>query len=272
MGIRIIIDSTADYTVEQAKAMGVEIAPLKVSFGTEDYVDKFTITNEQFYDKLKNSGVIPTTTLVSPQYFSEMFQKSDDDIVGIFISGKLSGTYQSAVVAKTELGRDNIYLIDSGSATIGAALLVEQAVKFREQGFSGKEINEKLSLMVPRLRIYIAFDTLKYLVKGGRLPAAQGVLGGMMGIRPVALVQDGVINMQGKERGMKKAVDFLLSQMEKNCKVDESLPMYFAHSDNLEDLNYLGRNFDMKGRVLTFGSIIGTHTGPGAIGVAFFDK
>ena len=272
MGIRIITDSTSDLSLEQARQAGIEMVPLKVSFGSEEYIDKFTITNEEFYEKLKASDVLPTTTLVSPQQFLEVFNRyPDDDLVGIFISNKLSGTYQSAVMAKEESGRENIYLLDSGTASCGLALLLEQAVRLKDDGLTAAEIAERIGALAPRVEIYAIFNTLKYLVKGGRLSGAQGLLGSMLGIKPVLSVRHGALSTLGKERGMKKASDFVLERLRSLPDFDGGMPVAFAHSDNATDLDYLRQHFP-EGTVYGMGSVVGTHAGPGAVMIAFFHQ
>lgn len=272
MSVKIIIDSTADISVEEAQRAGIQIVPLTVHFGEEQYIDKFTITNEEFYHKLNNSTTMPTTTQVSPQAFLEVYaEHPDDDIVGIFISSKLSGTYQSAVIAKEECGRENIYPIDSATVTAGAALLVREAVRLRDEGLSGKEIHEKISALTKKVEMLAVFDTMKYLVKGGRISSTKGVLGLVLGIKPVILVKDGVLTPIGKERGMKKACDFVIQGIRELPDFDKDMPIAYSHSFNEKDLAYL-KDALGDGEVLEMGSVVGTHAGPSAVIVAYFRK
>lgn len=271
MSVKIITDSTADISVEEAQKAGVQIVPLTVHFGDEQYVDKFTITNEEFYEKL-NGDVMPTTTQVSPQSFLDVYAEyPDDDIVGIFISQKLSGTYQSAVIAKEECGRDNIYPIDSATVTAGMALLVREAVRLRDEGLSGKEISEKITALTQKVEMMAVFNTMKYLVKGGRISSTKGVLGNLLGIKPIIQVKDGVLEPIGKERGMKKACDFLVERLGGMENLEKSMPIAYAHSFNLQDIAFLKQALG-EGETFEMGSVVGTHAGPGAVIVAYFLK
>ena len=272
MSVKIIIDSTADISLEEAQRAGVQIVPLTVHFGDEQYIDKFTITNEEFYNKLNTSSTMPTTTQVSPQAFCDVYaEHPNDDIVGSFISSKLSGTYQSAVIAKEECGRENIYPIDSATVTAGAALLVREAIRLRDEGLSGKEIADYITALTKKVEMLAVFDTMKYLVKGGRISSTKGVLGMVMGIKPVIKVTDGVLNPIGKERGMKKACDFIIQQIRELPDWDKEKPVAYSHSFNEKDLAYLKEALG-EGEVLEMGSVVGTHAGPSAVIVAYFRK
>jgi DegV family protein with EDD domain len=277
MGVRIITDSTCDLSQIVAAGFGVEMASLKVNFGDEEYVDKVTISNEEFYEKLAVAKELPTTTLVNVEEFISVFEKyPDDDIVGIFISSKLSGTCQSAQIAKDTLGRGNIYIIDSGSVTIGLSLLVLEAVRLKNQGESGEAIAKKIQDMSQKVKIYAAIDTLKYLIMGGRLNAASGIVGSVLGLKPIICVYDGVITSVDKARGMKKGIASLAQIVKEKCKVDHSKKMLFAHSNNPEGLETLIEQLNLRDvsemDKLLIGSVVGTHAGPGAVAIAFFEE
>jgi len=275
MTVKILTDSTSDISLLDAQNMGIEIVPLSVNFENETYIDKYTITNEEFYEKLKNSRTIPTTTLINPGKFTEVFNKyHDKEIIGIFISSELSGTFQSALTAKENLNRDNIYLIDSGTTTIGLALLVEQAVKLKNSGLHAKEIFEQIKLLAPKVELLAVFDTLKYLVKGGRISNAKGILGSVLGIKPIIRLKCGQLSSIGKERGMEKAISFLMKQISANSHLDQNMPLAFAYTGDEDRLPSLMRKFThaCEKKVYSIGSVVGTHAGPGSIAVSFFNK
>lgn len=276
MGVKIITDSTSDFALSYAEQLGVEVVSLQVNFGKEEYVDKVTISNEEFYEKLKISKELPTTTLVNVEQFIKIFEKySDDEIVGIFLSSKLSGTCQSAMIAKDTLQRADIHIVDSGSVTIGLALLVKEAVRLQRAGESAEQIAQKIELMACKVKIFAVIDTLKYLIKGGRLDKASGIVGSMLGLKPIICVYDGVITSVDKARGMKKAIT-RLAQIVQESKVDKNKKMLFAHSDNFDDLESLIGQLSLKGVTeddkLVIGSVVGTHAGPGAVAIAFFEE
>ena len=277
MGVRIITDSTCDFSVAYAKEINVEMMSLKVCFGTEEYTDKVDITTEEFYEKLAAAKELPTTTLVNIETFANAFAENpEDDIVGIFLSPKLSGTMQSAVIAKEASGRDNIYLIDSQTITIGLSLLVREMVRLRDLGKSAKEIYDTIEGLKEKIRIYAIIDTFKYLIKGGRLSAATGLVGGMLGLKPFIYVEDGVIIPYGKARGMKNATTRLVDIAFNECDIDAEKMVIFGHTNNeaslvnfIEECKQQGINdFDTQ----SIGSIVGTHVGPGAIAIAFYLK
>lgn len=272
MSVQILIDSTADLSREEAERLGVRIVPLTVHFGDRQFIDKYNITEEQFYDMLNTEAEMPTTTQVSPQSFLDVYAEyPNDEIVGIYIAQKLSGTYQSAVIAKEECGREDIYPIDSLTVSAGAALLVNEAVRMRDEGKSGKEIAEHITELTKHVEMLAVFNTMKYLVKGGRLSSTKGTLGNLLGIKPIILVKDGVLEVIGKERGMKKALDFVVHHLRELPDFDSSKPIAYSHSFNPSDLELLKQELG-EGQTLIMGSVVGTHAGPGAILAAYYRK
>ena len=250
--------------------MGVELIPLKVTIDGKTYLDKFELTNEEFYEKMAKAEDIPVTTLASPHDFIDKFDEHpDDDIICITVSSKLSGTYQSAVIAKEETGRNNIHIIDSCSVSLGAGILVEYAAKMIENGEKAADIGAKLSEIAPKIELYAAVDTLKYLVKGGRLGKASGAVGSLLGIKPILRVKDGVIENVSKERGMAKAVAKMKALVEKNTDyLENDFPITYGHSNNESGMEILMAQMSRTGSRYFIGSVVGTHAGPGAVGIA----
>lgn len=162
MAIRIITDSTSDIPLDQQEEFGIEIVSLSVRFGNEDYLDGVNLTKEHFYEELSQCEKLPTTAQVNPGKFVEVFSKyldDEDEIIGIFISSKLSGTFQSAQIARKMLNAGNIFVIDSLSATFGLALLVYEAVKMRNDGYSAAAIFNAIAKLTKRLKFYAVVDT-----------------------------------------------------------------------------------------------------------------
>lgn len=270
MAIRLIADSTCDITIKDCERMGVELIPLKVTIDGKTYLDKFELTNEEFYEKMAKAEDIPVTTLASPHDFMDKFDEyPDDDIICITVSSKLSGTYQSAVIAKEETRRNNIHIIDSCSVSLGAGILVEYAAKMIENGENATDISAKLSEIAPKIELYAVVDTLKYLVKGGRLGKASGAVGSILGIRPVLRVKDGVIENVSKERGMAKAVAKMKALVEENTDyLENDFPVTYGHSNNESGMESLMAQMSRSGSRYFIGSVVGTHAGPGAVGIA----
>ena len=270
MAIRLIADSTCDITIKDCERMGVELIPLKVTIDGKTYLDKFELTNEEFYEKMATAEDIPVTTLASPHDFMDKFDEyPDDDIICITVSSKLSGTYQSAVIAKEETGRNNIHIIDSCSVSLGAGILVEYAAKMIENGEKAADIGAKLNEIAPKIELYAAVDTLKYLVKGGRLGKASGAVGSLLGIKPILRVKDGTIENVSKERGMAKAVAKMKARVEENTDyLENDFPVTYGHSNNESGMESLMAQMSRTGSRYFIGSVVGTHAGPGAVGIA----
>ena len=279
MRVRIIIDSTTDLAPELQGQ--VEVVPLTVSFGTEEYIDGVTITHEEFYSKLIESDVLPTTSQATPAAFAEVFEEvaaAGDSAVVITVASQLSGTCQSARIAAEDY--DNIYVVDSGSVTLGAGILAEYALHCARSGMTAAEIAGLLEKKKEDICLIAMLDTLEYLKKGGRISAAVAFAGGLLNIKPVVNVKDGVINMLGKARGSKQGNNLLVQEIEKTGGIDFDLPILLGYSGlsdallkkYITDSAPLWENGIDTLRYTSIGSVVGTHAGPGAIAAAFFHK
>ena len=279
MGVRIITDSTSDITLSVAAELGIEILPLSVSFGNETYLDGVTITLNEFYTKLREAKQPPKSTQINPESFKTVFEqhiKNGDSVVGLFIASKLSGTYQSACIAKQECGDADIHIIDSESTTLALKLLVLEAVRMRDEGKTASEITEAIRSIIPRLMICAAIDTLKYLVMGGRLGTISGAMGQLMGIKPLIEVTGGVIEVKKKVRGTKKAHQAVV-EMAMDYGIDPSYDVILGHTDCPEELVAFKAQFELMSGVTgslvsDIGITVGTHVGPGCFGIAFIKK
>lgn len=274
--IHIITDSTCELGKEEQERLGIQVVPLKVLFGTEEYLDGVDLSPEAFYHKLTEEKEVPTTTQANPSQFQEIFEaytQEGDEVIGIFVSSKLSGTYQSAMIAKDMLEKDNIHLIDSHNVTIGLSILVIEAAKMRNEGESVATIIERLEAMKGRIRVVAAVDTLKYVHKGGRISGVAAALGTALGIKPIIEVKDGIVNLKDKVRGRKKVIQYLVEDMKKHQPSPDHV-MVFGHSLAepflAEFLEAAKKDIDITGCYeLVIGSTIGAHVGPGGIGFAF---
>ena len=277
MSVRIVIDSSADVTA--AARQRLTAVPLTIFFGQQEYTDGITITHTEFYKKLVESDVLPTTSQPSPALFDAVYAQAKaagDSVVVITISSALSGTYQSACIAAEDY--DNVYVIDSRNAAIGAGCLAELGLRLADSGMDAREIAETLSRERENLRLLAVLDTLEYLKKGGRISGAVAFVGGMLSIKPMITLVDGKISMVGKPRGLKQANKMLMSEVENTGGIDFSKPFLLAYT-GLEDT--LLQNFIAESSRLWEGqsqplpqtmicSVIGTHVGPGAFAVAYF--
>ena len=280
MGIRIVTDSTSDFGPWEAVGLGLGIVPLKTRFGDEEYIDGVTITPREFYEKLVEGDVLPTTSQPSPAEFEVKFAEAvdaGDEVVAITISSDLSGTYQSAVIA-AERFEGRVQVVDSRSASIGAQILVRLAMRLLAGGISAAELAERLRCERERICVIALLDTLEYLKRGGRISSAVAFAGGILSIKPVVTIRDGTVQLVGKARGSKNGNNLLTEFITKSGGVDFTMPLmlgYTGLSDALlqkyvRDSAHLWSGHASELPVSAIGSVIGTHGGPGAVAVAFF--
>ena len=277
--VKIITDSTADFTAAEAAELGIDIVHLRTRFGDEEYIDGVDITPHQFYEKLVESDVLPTTSQPSPAEFEAAFASALEEageVVAITISSALSGTYQSAVIAAETFG-DRVRVVDSLSASIGEQVIVRRAAQLAAEGLSAAELAGRIEAERGDVCVLALLDTLEYLKRGGRISAAAAFAGGVLAIKPVITLRDGAVALVGKARGSKNGGN-LLNQFAEKRGIDFSRPYllgYTGLSDALltkyaADHAELWRAHTEELPVTAIGSVIGTHGGPGAIAVAFF--
>lgn len=280
MSVRIIVDSTCD--LPEGLAKHLTVVPLTVHFGDQVYLDGIDIGKTEFYEKLVECDVLPTTSQVNPGTFSEVFQSvadAGDTAVVLTISAELSGTYQSAVIAAEDFP-GIIHVVDSRSVAIGTGILVQQALELTRQGLSAFEIAVELHRLREKITVVALFDTLEYLRKGGRISKTAAIAGTMLSIKPVITLRDGAIVILGKARGSRQGNNLLVKEIEAAGGVDFTMPLllgYTGLSDVLlrkyiDDSAHLWQNQAEALPTAIVGSVVGTHAGPGAVAVAFFRK
>lgn len=280
MSVTIIVDSTADMPVELKSRC--HVVPLTVHFGEEEYVDGVTIGHKEFYEKLVESDVLPTTSQATPASFEEVFAKlteAGDTAVVITLAAELSGTYQSAVIAAADYP-EQIFVVDSRTVAIGTGILAELALQLADAGMDASQIAQELTVQRDKIQVVALLDTLEYLKRGGRISKSVAFAGSLLSIKPVVAVRDGQIQMLGKARGSKQGNNLLVQEIQKTGGVDFDKPLllgYTGLSDVLlrkyvEDSKALWETNTAQLRTTPIGSVIGTHAGPGAVAVAFFCK
>ena len=279
--IRILTDSASDILPAEAEQLGVTVIPLNVTLedGTvlRDGVD---MTPSAYYEILAGCRKLPTTSQPSPELFENFFLEAaaaGDEVIGIFLSHALSGTYQCAKLAADMANVDNVLFVDSGHVCLSEALLVRLAVQLRDSGKTAGQIAAILEHAKEHLHLVAAIDDLKYLRKGGRLPAAVAVAGGMLGIKPLITIQDGKVAMAGKARGLPGACVALFKKVEEMGGISPAFPAMAGYSVSPREVapiqTYLRDNLQQEDLLVRqIGCVIGTHAGPGAFGIAFFDK
>lgn len=278
MAIRIITDSASDITQAEAKAWGIQVMPLRTIFGQEEFLDGVTIDHQQFYQRLVESDVLPTTSQLTPFQYEEVFREAaeaGDQVVCITLSSKLSGSFQSASIAAEGLP---VVLVDSLNATVGQRIQVELAVRLRDAGKSAREIGDALKAAQPRVHLIALLDTLEYLKKGGRISPMAAVAGSLLSIKPVIAVENGEVVVLGKARGSKNGNNMLMGLVEKTGGIDFSMPFGLAYSGlsdvllqkYIADSTRLYESYEGQLPISVIGSTIGTHAGPGAVALAFY--
>jgi len=272
MEVKIITDSTVDLREELKKRL--KIVPLTVHFGEEEYIDGVTMTQRQFYEKLEKSDALPSTSQATPDAFMQVFEQikqAGQSAVVLTLSSKLSGTYQSAMIAAVEY--ENIYVVDTDSVAIGSGILAELALQLADAGMDAKTIARRLEEEKKNVRIIAMVDTLEYLKRGGRVSKTVAFAGALLNIKPVLSVAEGQIQILGKARGIKQGSSMLLEQIEETGGVDFSKPVMLAYT-GLEDAHlkkFMEENEAFREMPYgLIGSVIGTHAGPGAVAIAFF--
>lgn len=282
MAIKFIIDSGSDLLPEEAQKLGLIHLPLTVRFGEEEYLDGVNISHREFYEKLIESDTLPKTSQVTPSRFAEVYEKvvsQGDTAVVVTLSGKLSGTYQSAVVAAADY-EGKVFVVDSENVALGERIVIMRGLELAKEGLSAAEIKAKLDKEKKKVRLIALLDTLEYLKKGGRISSTVAFVGGVLSIKPVIQVIDGEVKQVGKARGSKQGNN-LLREMVKECGgINFEKPYYLAYSGLSDDLlqKYVQDSAELwEGKtdelpISTVGATIGTYAGPGAIAVTFFEN
>ena len=279
--IRILTDSASDILPAEAEQLGVTVIPLNVTLEDGTVLrDSVDMTPSAYYEILAGCRKLPTTSQPSPELFENFFLEAaaaGDEVIGIFLSHALSGTYQCAKLAADMANVDNVLFVDSGHVCLSEALLVRLAVQLRDSGKTAGQIAAILEHAKEHLHLVAAIDDLKYLRKGGRLPAAVAVAGGMLGIKPLITIQDGKVAMAGKARGLPGAYVALFKKVEEMGGINPAFPAMAGYTVSPREVTpiqtYLRDNLQQEDLLVRqIGCVIGTHAGPGAFGIAFFDK
>jgi DegV family protein with EDD domain len=279
MGIKIVTDSTSEISQKEAEKLNITVVPLTTIIDGVNYLDGIDLAPEEFYEKQAQSKRLPTTSQPSPVAFEKAFstaQKNGDDIITICIASKMSGTCQSAHLAKDICG-GNIWIIDSETVTLGLQILVRLAIRLRDENKPAAEIVELLEEKKKTIGLYAAVDTLEYLYKGGRLSGVSAVAGKLLNIKPLLSVQEGTITAIGKSRGLKQAYKDLFQLVESAGGIDYTLPFAIGYTGDrtrltdfeTESQTYLDGHEPITGSI---GSVVGAHAGPGAVTIVFFKR
>ncbi len=278
MPVKIVTDSGADLPTELAEELGIAVVPVYVRFGEEVYRDRVSISEDEFYERLTHDPVHPSTTQPGPQDFLEAYQKLSadaDGIVSIHITGKLSGTYNSALMAKDMLETGcPVEVIDSEMLSMNLGLIVIAAAEMAKAGESMDKIVEWVKQAMPKSSMLFLLDTLEYLRRGGRIGKAKALLGSVLNLKPMLTIKDGELVPAGQARTRAKGMDKLFDFAKEVADIQDLAVVYNTTPDEAQALvERLGSVFDKeKIRIARVGPGLGAHAGPGAMLVAIRGK
>ncbi len=271
----IVTDSTADLPQGLAEKLEITVVPLTVHFGDEEFKDWVDLDSDSFYGKLKASHIMPRTSQPSPADFEAAYKRlaeGGDSIISLHISAQLSGTYQSAVIARSMMEGSDIEVIDSKVASMALGIVAIEAARAAKEGKTKEEIMSVIYEQLGKVRVFFGVDTLEYLQKNGRIGKAAALLGGLLSVKPLLTLKDGGIIPKEKVRGRAKMVGRLVDIIAEEFGSDVKGKAVIMHGDALDEALKLKEKIDEKynfGEVIisSLGAVIGTHTGPGVLAV-----
>ncbi len=274
MPVKVVTDSTSDIPADMAEGLGITVVPLNVNFGTETFKDNVTLSADEFYTRLTGGGTLPTTSQPSPGDFVEVYDRlgaEADGIVSVHLSARESGTYNSAVQARAETRAEcPIEIVDSEQFSMGLGMIAMTAARAANEGAGVEEVAAAAIEAKTRSECVCMFETLDYLVKGGRVGRAQGLVGSLLNIKPMIIIRGGRVDKLAKVRTFAKSVA-RLKETARDFAPLESLAVLYsttpeaaqALAGDLSDLLPPGA----EPYIARFGPVIGTYTGPGALGI-----
>ncbi len=278
--IGIVVDSTADLPLSFYRENNVKMVPLTVRFGEEVYKDWIEMPPSQFYKLLKDTNVLPKTSQPTVAEFIQVYQKLSRDfshIISLHLSSKLSGTVNSAELARKEI-KVPVTIIDSKTVSGGIGLILKKMVEARDEGKTATEIINLTQKIIEKMKLIACLQTLKYLEMGGRIGKAQAFLGSLLDIKPFITFEDGIVAPYKRVRGAKRVLRELVRSLKEEVGEDRPIHLGLAHGDNQAQLNELKTLIEEEGfnclsfMVTEIGSVIGTYAGPGALAIFFYPE
>lgn len=275
MTVRIVTDSSCDLSDSEIERFGIGIVPLSIRFGSDEYIDREQLSVEQFYSTMASTGLLPETAAPSPGRFEQEFRAAvaagATSVVCINLSGELSATVQSARNAASAMeGELDVRVIDSLSLTGGLGTMVLEAATAASNGASADEVESLVRAMIPRTEIYGALDTLENLKKGGRIGSAKALVGSMLSVKPLIHIADGAVEEAGKQRTRRRALEWMRDQLYREPHVEKLSILHGEAPDIEEFLTMIEDRYPRDQiRLGKIGAVIGTHGGPGVIGMCY---
>lgn len=274
MNVRIMTDSGADLTREELTRLNITCVPMEIAFGQESFSDGRSLTIEGFWEKCM-AGMQPKTSQPAPDAYLQEIEKAKaagEAVVLVTIASALSGTMQSAVLARSMAEYEPVYIVDSMTAALGQKIVVMEACRLRDEGLDAAEIAEKLEAFRHRVKLYACLDTLEYLARGGRIPRAAAGIGALVRLKPlITLSAEGKVSMCGKSIGRSRAVMELGKLAEKHT-IDAAHPVLPIYSYNDENCRAMMSRLSLNwAEPMAIGATIGTHIGPNAFGLVLVE-
>lgn len=277
MSLKIVTDSTSDITKEIADKYGITVVPLTVSFGRDSFTDRVTISTDEFYNRLSYDPLWPTTTQPSPGAFADVYTKlaeGNNEILVITISHKLSGTYDSALNARSLVNKNiKIEVIDTETVVMGEGLLAITAAKAAQAGADLATVSEIIKQSVPKSHAIMYFDTMKYLVKGGRIGKAKGLVGSLLSVKPILTMKDGEVSPLSRVRSRAAGLDYLYNFVAGFKNIKELAVEHATTAGEVEKLIDRLKALYPPEKVFrsTVSPVIGTYAGPGILSVTVLE-
>ncbi len=276
--IRVVTDSACDLSADMAEERGLTIVPLSIRFGSEEFVDGSTLSTDEFWVRCKASSVLPETSAPSPGAFQEAFVAAADagydGVLCLNLSSEVSATYQSAVAAAKAVGdRIPVRTVDSRSLTMGLGLMALDVADLASGGATLDELVERVTALIPRTQVYGVVDTLEHLEKGGRIGGARALLGSLLSIKPVVTLIDGRVEEESKQRTRGRSLRYVADKAKDSPPISRLAVCNGAAPDIAEVLAMLeGVPTDHPLVVTDLGPVVGTHTGPGTVGLCIVTR
>ena len=276
--VRIVTDSAADFSPAELEQKNIICIPLKVLFGGEEYEENINLSKDQFYEKLLAFEGFPKTSQAAPAVLAGLFEEAKaegDEIIYFTLSSALSGTWQSAMFIKEDMGYDKAFVVDSRNATGGQRMLVEHAVRLRDQGKCAADIVAEVEVLRERIVLYACINTLEYLYRGGRISHLSYALGTLAQIKPIIHVDHaGRVDIPAKAMGMRKGMEHLCKQADAKTP-DPEYPLYVMYTNDRSVAETLAVRLAEHGQavhpdnIIQVGAAIGSHVGPAACGLVY---
>jgi DegV family protein with EDD domain len=279
--VKILTDSTCDLPPEVFERYGITVIPLRVHFGTESFLDGVTISKEEFFNRLPKEAQLPTTSQPSAGDFCEAVKPLVDaghEVVGIFISGDLSGTVASAHASCELMPDAKFTVVDPGTTSAGLGWLVWEAARMADEGADSQSIVSRVQELSEKVRLYFVVDTLEYLQKGGRIGGARALLGTMLSIKPLLMIEEGKVDSLEQVRTRRKALQRMIDLMAEQMSGYSKVKLAILHARVEDEAKQVLERVRVaipaveESFIAEIGPVLGTHAGPGVIGIAAFGE